>query len=168
MLLHADWVPGEDWRKICSLNPRKISKRDQGLRQGSAAAQEIDIVTKRLCRRRNCTSGHRLIDVAPNTYKDQTSDRRDPFPCPGTTPVGEASNGGGHLGHHLVAILEHYEETRLACFYQIYGGSFVATSYDKGHWPGVNLGVVDFGRIEWASNSAKPAATTTYNFDKRE
>jgi hypothetical protein len=79
VLLHANWVPRENRRKIRSLNPREISEPDQGIRLGSVATRKIDIVAKRLCRRRNCPFGHRQVHVAMHTHKDQSPDRRDSF-----------------------------------------------------------------------------------------
>jgi hypothetical protein len=34
VLLHADWVPRENARKICIADSREIPESDQGLRRG--------------------------------------------------------------------------------------------------------------------------------------
>ena len=104
MLLHADRVSCENARKICIADSREIPESDQGLRRGPLPPGKIDIIAKRLRRRSNRPFGHGKVHSAPHTYEDQTSDRRDALPRPGTPPVREAGNGDGHLGHQMVPI----------------------------------------------------------------
>ena len=94
--------------RIGAIFSARIPARFRNVTRASGSApwrrEKIDIVAKRLRRRRDCRSGHRKVHAATHTCKHEASDWRNSFLSPGAPSIGKASNGDRHLGHHLVAI----------------------------------------------------------------